>query len=82
MNMSEQMNTELRELSSILTGQKQAYRSAPNPSVKERTAQLSALKSALLSFQDDLVNALNEDYGQRPAQDSLIADIMPCIRQY
>lgn len=79
MNMSEQMNTELRELSSILTGQKQAYRSAPNPSVKERTAQLSALKSALLSFQDDLVNALNEDYGQRPAQDSLIADIMPCI---
>ena len=79
MNMSEKMNTELRELSSILTGQKQAYRSAPNPSAKERIAQLSALKSALLSFQDDLVNALNEDYGQRPAQDSLIADIMPCI---
>ena len=79
MNMSEQMNTELGELSNILTGQKQAYRSAPNPSAKERTAQLSALKSAMLSFQDDLVNALNEDYGQRPAQDSLIADIMPCI---
>ena len=79
MNMSEQMNTELGELSNILTGQKQAYRSAPNPSAKERTAQLSALKSAMLSFQYDLVNALNEDYGQRPAQDSLIADIMPCI---
>jgi len=79
MNMSEKMNTELRELSSIITGQKQAYRSAPNPSAKERTAQLTALKSALLSFQDDLVSALNEDYGQRPAQDSLIADIMPCI---
>lgn len=79
MNMSEKMNTELGELSSILTGQKQAYRSAPNPSAKERTAKLSALKSALLTFQDELVNALNEDYGQRPAQDSLIADIMPCI---
>jgi len=69
----------MRDLSSILTGQKQAYRSAPNSSAKERIAQLSALKSALLSYQDDLVNALNEDYGQRPAQDSLIADIMPCI---
>ena len=79
MNMSEKMNTDMRDLSSILTGQKQAYRSAPNSSAKERIAQLSALKSALLSYQDDLVNALNEDYGQRPAQDSLIADIMPCI---
>ncbi len=79
MNMSEKMNTEMRDLSSILTGQKQAYRSAPDPSVNERKAQLTALKSALLSFQDDLVNALNKDYGQRPAQDSLIADIMPCI---
>lgn len=69
----------MRELSAILTDQKQAYRSAPNSSAKERIAQLSALKNALLSFQDDLVNALNEDYGQRPAQDSLIADIMPCI---
>lgn len=69
----------MRDLSSILTGQKQAYRSAPDPSVNERKAQLTALKSALLSFQDDLVNALNKDYGQRPAQDSLIADIMPCI---
>ena len=79
MNMSEKMNTDMRDLSSILTGQKQAYRSAPNSLAKERIAQLSALKSALLSYQGDLVNALNEDYGQRPAQDSLIADIMPCI---
>ncbi|PHR85244.1 MAG: coniferyl-aldehyde dehydrogenase [Colwellia sp.] len=79
MNMSEKTNTELHELSTILTAQKQAYCCAPNPSTKERMVKLSALKNALLSYQDRLVNALNQDYGQRPKQDSLIADIMPCI---
>ncbi|WP_114324879.1 coniferyl aldehyde dehydrogenase [Candidatus Colwellia aromaticivorans] len=79
MNMSEKTSLDTRELSTILTDQKQAYRSAPNPSAKERIAQLLALKNALLSYQDNLVNALNQDYGQRPTQDSLIADIMPCI---
>jgi len=79
MNTSEKMKTELRELSTILTDQKQAFRNAPNPSAKERIAQLLALKSALLSHQDKLVSALNTDYGQRPKQDSLIADIMPCV---
>lgn len=79
MNTSEKVQTELRDLSTILTDQKKAFRNAPNPSAKERIAQLSTLKSALLSHQDHLVNALNTDYGQRPKQDSLIADIMPCI---
>jgi coniferyl-aldehyde dehydrogenase len=79
MNMSENTNTDMRELSTILADQKLAYRSAPNPSAKERIAQLSGLKIALLSYQDKLVNALNQDYGQRPKQVTLIADIMPCI---
>lgn len=79
MNMPEITSTDTRELSTILTNQKQAYISAPNLSAKERIAQLLALKSALLSYQDDLVNSLNQDYGQRPKQDTLIADIMPCV---
>ncbi len=77
MNTSE--NTDSRELSTILADQKQAYLNAPNLSAKERVAQLLTLKSALLSYQDNLVDALNQDYGQRPKQDTLIADIMPCI---
>jgi coniferyl-aldehyde dehydrogenase len=79
MNMLEKKSTELRRLSTLLTDQKKAYCSAPAPSAKERITQLLALKSALLFYQDNLVNALNHDYGQRPTQDSLIADIMPCV---
>jgi len=79
MNTSEEKNTDTDELSTILTKQKQSYLSAPNLSVKERIEQLSILKTALLSYQEKLVNALNQDYGQRPKQDTLIADIMPCV---
>lgn len=79
MNTSEEKNTDTDELSTILTKQKQSYLSAPNLSVKERIEQLSTLKTALLSYQEKLVNALNQDYGQRPKQDTIIADIMPCV---
>jgi coniferyl-aldehyde dehydrogenase len=79
MNTLDKINTELYDLSTILVDQKKAFSDAPNPSSKARITQLLALKSALLSSQNNLVNALNTDYGQRPKQDSLIADIMPCV---
>jgi coniferyl-aldehyde dehydrogenase len=79
MNISAKPSTDTRELSTILTDQKQAYLNAPDLSAKDRITQLLALKSALLSYQEKIVNALNQDYGQRPKQDTLIADIMPCV---
>ncbi len=79
MSIPAEINTELKSLSATLLKQKNAYNNAPYPSTKERVTQLLALKDALLSYKDDLVNALNQDYGQRPKQDTLIADIMPCV---
>jgi len=66
-------------LMSILRDQQQAYKLSPAPSIDYRKSQLITLKSALLSYQDQLVSALNKDYGQRARQDTLIADILPCV---
>lgn len=66
-------------LRSILSKQKLAYKLSPAPSREYRVEQLIALKEALLSHQDTLITALNEDYGQRAKHDSLIADIFPCV---
>jgi len=68
-----------QSLTSILAQQKLEYRLSPAPSIAYRKEQLIALKAALLSHQDELVAALNKDYGQRAKQDSLIADILPCV---
>ncbi len=77
-NNSDMTNSE-QSLTSILAQQKLEYKLSPSPSIGYRKEQLNALKSALLSHQDQLVAALNKDYGQRAKQDSLIADILPCV---
>lgn len=75
---SEIKNSE-QSLTSILEQQKLDYKLSPAPSIQYRKEQLLALKAALLSHQNKLVSALNQDYGQRAKQDSLIADILPCV---
>ncbi|ROS04736.1 coniferyl-aldehyde dehydrogenase [Sinobacterium caligoides] len=59
--------------------QQQAYRAAANPSAAFRKQQLTALKSALLSNQQALLDALSQDYGHRSATDSIIGDILPIV---
>ncbi|MBU2871940.1 coniferyl aldehyde dehydrogenase [Colwellia sp. E2M01] len=68
-----------QSLTAILAKQQLAYKLSPAPSIDYRKIQLMALKEALLSHQEALISALNSDYGQRAKQDSLIADILPCI---
>jgi len=66
-------------LQSILTSQKAAYQQAPAPTYQQRCDKLTALKAALIAHQQQLIAALNEDYGQRPEQDTMLADILPCV---
>ena len=79
MNMSVEPTVITDALQAMLNTQKNAYRQAPAPSAQTRIELLKRLKVALLSHKDNLVTALNEDYGQRPTQDTLISDIMPCV---
>jgi len=66
-------------LQALLNAQKKAYQLAPAPLVQQRMSQLAQLKTALLTYQDELVAALDQDYGQRSAQDTLLSDILPCV---
>lgn len=68
-----------RDLSQLLQAQQHAFRAQPAPTYQYRVQQLNALKAALLTFTPALVNALNSDYGSRSKDDTLIADIMPCV---
>ena len=79
MNMPVEMKVSTDSLQALLNNQKSAYQLAPAPSAEQRIAQLIVLKSALLSHQDELVIALDKDYGQRSTQDTLISDVLPCV---
>ena len=79
MNMSVEIKVSKESLQEILVNQQSAYQLAPAPSLQLRISQLTQLKDALLSHQDELVKALDQDYGQRSTQDTLISDILPCV---
>ncbi|WP_428617033.1 coniferyl aldehyde dehydrogenase [Shewanella sp.] len=68
-----------QSLNQLLARQKASFREQGAPSRQQRETQLIALKQALLSHQQAIVDALNADYGHRSSDDSRISDIMPCV---
>jgi coniferyl-aldehyde dehydrogenase len=55
------------------------YQYTPMPSLDERVLKLQALKRALQRFSQELCLSLDKDYGKRSHQDTLVADVLPCI---
>lgn len=67
------------QMTMTLNNMQGAFAQNPMPAVSERIEQLLALKSALIDYTDRLCSAVSEDYGHRSRQDTLMADILPCI---
>lgn len=78
MNMPIQQQA-TQPLSDILVAQRTQYLAQPAPSYEARIEHLKSLKKSILAHQEQLVQALNRDYGNRSIDDSNISDIMPCI---
>lgn len=70
---------EAEEMEQILLAQRARFIAEPMPSLQQRQEKLKALKRALLQYKNPLCEALHRDYGQRNPQDSLLADILPCV---
>jgi len=66
-------------LHSCLEQQRQAYHSAPNPAYQQRKADLLALKQMVVDHQEDIIEAINRDYGNRSRHESLISEIFMSI---
>ncbi|AAN56668.1 coniferyl aldehyde dehydrogenase [Shewanella oneidensis MR-1] len=71
--------TQISPLTELLQRQRASYLAAPNPDYAIRKERLTRLKTALLNYQQPLVEALSQDYGHRSTDDSLISDIMPVV---
>lgn len=58
---------------------KQAYNQDPFPTCGERIAVLKQLKQAILDNEENIYQALQQDYGYRSQFDTLMADILPTV---
>lgn len=71
---------ELQRMNTLFRQQQQAYRQHPMPTVAERITELKRLKQAVLSYQDELATAVNQDFSCRSKDETLIAEIMTCVQ--
>ncbi|MDT8319267.1 MAG: hypothetical protein RQ826_01935, partial [Xanthomonadales bacterium] len=65
-----------RELRRCLDRQREAGLAAPHPTFKQRRQDLLALKRMIADHQDDIVAAIDRDYGNRARNESLVAEII------
>ena len=75
MNINEEMNKALNE-------QKEFFNKNGSPSIELRIDRLERLKALIMDNRYDFVDALNEDFGNRSKNASMLSDvygIMPAI---
>jgi len=81
--LSEQLNPanhpELDALPALLARQRTAFAKNPMPSAAQRIEWLQTLRKQLIAQQEALIKAIGEDFGNRSADETRIAELMPSI---
>lgn len=72
---------EVQHLHDLLAQQKSAYQRYPVPTAKERIERLARLKKVLVKYQDQIVEAINQDYGNRSISETKIGELLTCLEQ-
>ena len=72
---------DLEHLQDQLQQQKKAYLAHPLASAKERIDRLARLKRILVKYQDQIADAINQDYGNRSIGETKIGELMTCLEQ-
>jgi coniferyl-aldehyde dehydrogenase len=70
------INSVKDELDNSLRKQREAYFADPVPGLEQRKADLLTLKRMISENSDALIDAINEDYGNRSRHETLLAEII------
>jgi coniferyl-aldehyde dehydrogenase len=75
----QEQNPQLSELNRVFESQRAAYQRRPMPTADERIAHLTKLRKALIKYQDQLAQAVCEDFGSRSLDETKIAELLTSI---
>ncbi|MGC1332910.1 coniferyl aldehyde dehydrogenase [Pseudomonas sp.] len=67
-------------LEPLLHAQRQAFASNPMPPAAQRRQWLKSLRELLVTEQQALIDALRTDFGNRSADETLLAELMPSLQ--
>ncbi|PAV25661.1 coniferyl-aldehyde dehydrogenase [Tamilnaduibacter salinus] len=71
---------QIQQTARIFEDQRQAFRRNPYPTEVERRENLRRLKRLLLTHQDRLIEAIDQDFSCRSADETRIAELMPSVQ--
>jgi len=74
-----QHQQQLSQLETSFARQRQAFQANPLPSAEQRLQWLKALRGLLAGEQDALIQAISQDFGNRSADETLLAELMPSL---
>ena len=72
-------NAQSAMLEDLLTTQRKAYLADPTPDYQQRVSDLKALARMIRDHQDEIVQAVSDDYGNRSHHETLFAEIFPAL---
>ena len=75
------MNPIIDQMRRVLDAQRAAFLGDPCPPLAERKDKLRALKAALRSYQDEIVTAVDADFGGRSADETRLIEVIGPILQ-
>jgi coniferyl-aldehyde dehydrogenase len=72
-------NSDIAEMRRIFDMQKTAFRLRPSTTATERLALLDNLKNALVKYQDQIAQAISDDFGHRSHHETKFAEILTSL---
>ena len=72
-------NAQAALLDNLLGHQRRAYLADPAPDYQQRVKDLKALAQMIRDHQDEIVQAVSNDYGNRSHHETLFAEIFPAL---
>ena len=70
---------QLSQLESSFARQRQAFKANPMPSAEQRIQWLNVLRDLLSNERDALIGAISQDFSNRSADETLLAELMPSL---
>jgi coniferyl-aldehyde dehydrogenase len=69
----------ISQLESSFARQRLAFKANPMPSAEQRIQWLKVLRDLLSNERDALINAISQDFSNRSADETLLAELMPSL---
>lgn len=75
----QQAQQQINQLEELFARQRAAYGDNPMPSADQRIQWLKSLRDLIFNEQDALIRAISQDFSNRSADETLLAEIMPSL---